>query len=208
MQTKLGYHFTADTLRDGSPIPPIGVWLEHNGPVIPCESGLHMSEHPFDAMQYANGSTIHRVELGGEMLSHGNPTDKWVGSRRRILKSIDATSMLRAFARRVALDVIHLWKAPEIVIDYLNTGDESNRKAAQKSAQEAVQTYEMDAARAAVWAAVNNSCLASARDSAWAASWAAIGALARESEMESMRKSATQKYRQWFKESVEEEFAK
>ena len=51
---KTYYHFTGDTLRDGRPIPKPGVWLKHDGPVIPCKSGLHASEHPFDALEPAH----------------------------------------------------------------------------------------------------------------------------------------------------------
>ena len=54
---KTYYHFTGDTLRDGRPIPKPGVWLKHDGPVIPCKSGLHASEHPFDALASERTST-------------------------------------------------------------------------------------------------------------------------------------------------------
>ena len=50
------YHFVGSTLRDGSPIPGDGEWLEHTGEVKICSSGLHASKHPFDALrpwQYA-----------------------------------------------------------------------------------------------------------------------------------------------------------
>jgi hypothetical protein len=39
-----GWHFTGPTLRDGRPLPADGEWLEHAGPLVMCESGLHMSE--------------------------------------------------------------------------------------------------------------------------------------------------------------------
>ena len=57
------YHFTGSTLRDGSPIPEPGVWLKHDGPIVPCASGLHASEHPFDALAYAPGNMLHKVNL-------------------------------------------------------------------------------------------------------------------------------------------------
>ena len=118
-----GYHFTSDTLRDGTPIPPIGEWLEHEGEIIPCKSGLHASEHPLDALKYAPGVRLHLVELDGDMMPHGDPVDKHVGRRRKILKSIDATELLREFARWCALQVIHLWDAPDVVKKYLETGN-------------------------------------------------------------------------------------
>jgi hypothetical protein len=154
-----GYHFTSDTLRDGRPIPAVGEWLEHDGPVVPCESGLHAGEHPFDTLAYALGPILHRVELEGDLVSHGEPVDKWVGRRRKILASIDATNLLREFARWCALQVIDKWDAPQVVRDYLTTGDESLRAAARAAG------WAARAARAAGWAA------RAARDVAWDVVW-------------------------------------
>jgi hypothetical protein len=134
------YHFTSDTLTDGRPIPPIGEWLEHDGPVIPCESGLHASEHPFDALQFAPGNLLHLVEIEGDLRTHGTPVDKVVGRRRKIIATIDAEPLLREFARWCALQVIHLWDAPRIVREYLETGDESKRAAAEDAAWAATGT--------------------------------------------------------------------
>ena len=39
--------------------------------------------------------------------------------------------MLRKFARLCALDVIDCWDAPDVVIEYLKTGDEFIRNAAR-----------------------------------------------------------------------------
>lgn len=50
---ELAWHFVADTLRDGSPIPPDGEWLEYKGLCVLCSSGLHASRNPFDALGYA-----------------------------------------------------------------------------------------------------------------------------------------------------------
>ena len=155
------YHFTSETLRDGTPIPAIGKWLIFNGVPIPCKCGLHASPDPFDALQYAPGERLHRVYLSGTIVSHGSPVDKFAAQKRKIVASIDATPILRLFARRVALDVIHLWDAPPIVKEYLETGDESKRAAAWAAAWAAARDAARDAARAAAWAA------------AWAAVWAA-----------------------------------
>ena len=147
---KLYYHFTGPTLRDGSPIPPIGEWLEHVGPIVPCKAGLHASEHPFDALQYAPGNMLHRVELDGEIVPHEQ--DKVAARRRKITATIDAKPVLRAFARRVALDVIDKWAAPDVVRRYLETGDDNLRTAAQGAAWAAAQAAAA-AARAAAQAA-------------------------------------------------------
>jgi hypothetical protein len=51
----IAYHFVGATLRDGSPVPPNGEWLEVSPPLIICEHGLHWSRDPFDALTYAPG---------------------------------------------------------------------------------------------------------------------------------------------------------
>lgn len=122
--SQLAYHFTGPTLRDGRPLPAIGEWLEHKGPLIPCESGLHACLHPWDALQYAPGVMLHLVEVEGEITPNGNPPDKLCCRRRRILASIDTTGLLRAYARWCALQVVTRWDAPPVVVEYLRTGRE------------------------------------------------------------------------------------
>ena len=143
------YHFTGSTLRDGSPIPESGVWLKHDGPVIPCKSGLHASEHPFDALAYAPGNLLHKVRLRGNITPHGNPVDKYCASERRIVATIDAECVMRSFARRVALDAVkRYWlEAPEVVVEYLKTGDETKRAAAGDAAWAAARDAAWDAAK-------------------------------------------------------------
>ena len=125
------YHFTSDKLRDGRPLPAIGEWLEHDRKLEMCASGLHASPTPWDALQYAPGVLLHLVELDGEIISQDY---KSVARLGKILATIDATDLMRKFARTVALKVVHLWKAPQVVLDYLNIGDESLRDAAWAAA--------------------------------------------------------------------------
>jgi len=125
-----GYHFSNGArLRDGRPLPPIGEWLVHEGPIVPGSLGLQCSEHPFDALSDAFGSTLHRVELTGDLQPEGDPPSKWVGRRRRRVASIDATDMLRAYARWCAQQVVGLWDAPEAARQFLATGDPALRAA-------------------------------------------------------------------------------
>lgn len=84
---KIYYHFTSETLRDGRPIPAVGEWLTHDGPVVICETGLHASETPYDALQYAPGQMLHRVELDGVTVTPSH-TDKVVAQRRKIIATI------------------------------------------------------------------------------------------------------------------------
>ena len=114
----------------------------------------------FRSLLYAPGDTLDRVSLGRRRVPHGTPVDKWASGRRRRLVSIDSGPMLRAFARRVALDVLPLWEnAPVAVREYLTTGDETKRAAAWAAAW---------AARAA-WAAT---AATAATAAAWSAAWA------------------------------------
>jgi len=161
----LAWHFLhgdgTQLANNGGPVPPDGEWIEVPPPIKLCERGLHASVLPLDALKYAAGNVVCRVELGGEVL-HGD--DKLCATRRRILWRIDAEPVLSAFARRCALDVIHLWTPPEIVVRYLKTGDESIRAAAGDAA----------------WDAAGDAARAAARDAAWDAAWAAAGAAARD----------------------------
>ena len=162
------YHFTNETLRNGSPIPARNRWLVHTGAITPCESGLHGSQHPFDALRYAPGPYLHYVEIDGELVSHGNPVDKWCGRRRKIIASVDATNLLWTFARSCALSVAHLWDAPDVCLEYLFTGNEELWAASWAASREALWAASWAASRAASWAASR----AASWDALWAASWA------------------------------------
>ena len=142
--TITAYWFFGDTLRDGRPIPPDGEWLVEDGPIELCEKGLHWSRDPFDALQYAPGPNLALVEARGMILEKAN---KGCSTERRIIKRFDATALLRSEARKSALTVIHLWNAPQIVREYLETGDESKRAAAWDAAGAAARAAAWDAAR-------------------------------------------------------------
>jgi len=196
-KTTLAYHFTSETLRDGSPIPKKGEWLLHKGPVIPCQSGLHASLHPFDALKYAPGNFLHLVEVGGEIKKHND--DKIVSSKRKILKTIDAEKLMRDFARWNALQVLHLWpNPPEVVVQYIKTGDESIRAAAWDAARDAAwaaaRDVARDAARAAAWAASRAAVWDAARDAALAAALAAAWAAARDVARDAFIKKSRRKF--------------
>jgi hypothetical protein len=185
------YHFAGATLRDGSPVPADGEWLTFDGPVKICESGLHASKHPFDALQYAPGSTLCLVEC--DDIVH-EQHDKFVCRRRRIIARIDATELLWDMSRWCALQVIHLWDAPPVVREYLETGNEALRAAARDAARDAARA----AARDAAWAAAR----AAARDAAWAAAWAA----ARDAAWAAAWAAARDAQKQMFLDAVENEF--
>jgi hypothetical protein len=132
-KTPTGYawHFVGATLRDGRPVPADGETLVHTGTLELCASGLHASVDPFDALRFAPGETLCLVRIGGEVL---HDHDKLVCSERTIVARMDATDMLRYSARMQAASVAHLWDAPDVVLDYLMTGDEVLRAAARDAA--------------------------------------------------------------------------
>ena len=152
------WHFVSDTLRDGRPIPGDGELLTHPDVPVLCESGLHASLKPSQALEFAPGGTLCLVECGGTIL---HQPDKLVCTERTIIARMDAVPLLREFARMQALSVVHIWEPPDIVLDYLMTGDEGIR----------------DASRAAAWAAAWDASRAASRaasgDAAWDAAWAA-----------------------------------
>lgn len=162
--SNFGWHFVGEKLRDGRPIPRDGVWLEHDGPVVICMSGLHGSRLPWHALRYAPGDVLCRVEFDGIV---DEDDDKLVARRRRILCRADISETLCYFARMQALSVAHLWTPADVVIEYLMTGDERIKDSARDSSVVATKAA-LDAARVAVWDA--------ARDAAWNAAWAAIAA--------------------------------
>ena len=139
------WHFLAkgNKLRDGSIAPKNGVWLEHKGRLVLCESGLHFSRQPFDALNYAPGPILCLVEIGGEIVEPKGE-NKGICSRRKIITRMDATELLRYFARMQALSVIHLNEDlcnSEVVCDYLMTGDDSLRAAAWDAARDAARQH-------------------------------------------------------------------
>ena len=170
------WHFTVrtDSMRDGTPWK-VGELETYDGKIELCASGLHASIDPMDALSYAPGTIIRRVECGGDVIKSD---DKLVCTERMALWSYDATPILRHFARLCALDVIHLWEPPPIVVRYLRTGDESISAAASAAAWDdagdaarAAGAAARDARDDAAWAAG-----AAAGYAAWAAAWDAAWA--------------------------------
>jgi hypothetical protein len=188
-KTIIGYWFCKNDLilpnGDGRKIE-IGVTHKVDGKIVPCQHGLHASERPLDALSYAPGPAACKVILSGKIIAHNG--DKYAASERTYIHIADATETLRLFARKCALDVIHLWDAPDLVVRYLKTGDESLRSAAWVAAWVAAGAAGVagdaarSAARSSAWdaaGAARSAALASAWDaarSAAGAAWDAAGA--------------------------------
>ena len=172
------WHFTdGNKLRDGTPLPAVGEWLEYEGEVRICRSGYHYSLLPSDALLYAPGDTLHLVECDDIVETH---KDKGVCRRRRIIASMDAEEMLGYYARMQALSVV--MNAPEmsdVVYDWVFTGDESLRSAARSAAYSAAYSAADSAARSAVYSAVYSAAYSAARYAAYSAAYSAADSAAR-----------------------------
>ena len=155
MKTILAWHFLpADRklLHGNGQRVRVGRKIIYGGDLKLCVSGLHASRRPIDALEYITGPILCRVRCDGTIIED---TDKLVCSERTVLYWFDASVMLRAFARRCALDVIHLWNPPEVVVRYLKTGDKDIRDAAGAAARAAASAA--GAAAGATWAAARDS---------------------------------------------------
>ncbi len=110
---------------------------------------------PMDAPYHATGPYLWRVSIVGDEI-----TTLW---------GFDATDVLRRFARKCALDVIHLWDAPDVVVRFLKTGDESLREAAKDAAKDAARSAGTSgAAGRDIWNAIDAAWYAG-RSAYWAA---------------------------------------
>lgn len=170
MNDILCWHFAGSTLRDGSPLPRKGetrTLPEGEAPVL-RERGWHGSVRAIDALGYAPGPMVARVRLHGVVLTSDDKV--CATARTNETDYFDATDALRAFARRQALSVAHLWSMPDAVRRYLETGDDALRAAAWAAAWvaachaagAAARAAARDAARDAAWAAASDA----ARDAA------------------------------------------
>ena len=167
----LAYHFTDRwQLRDGQPLV-VGSEYVFDGDPVMCARGYHASRHVFDALKYAPGSILSRVECR-EITDECD--DKLVCRRRRVIATIDATKIAQKFARMCALDVIHLWDAPDVVVRYLKTGDEALRDAARIAAWAAASAIARDVAwdtRDAAMSAAMSAARSAANAAAWDVAW-------------------------------------
>jgi hypothetical protein len=188
----LAWHFLPDDRKlrfaPYTPVEP-GQVLRVEGPLELCRRGLHASIRPLDALQYAPGSIVCRVEMGGDIL-HGD--DKLCASERKTLWVADATNALHEFAclcaerellrrRRAgcepdkrcwaAIEAKRAWLRGEIDDKALAAAADAAWAAARDAAARAAA---WDAADAAAWAAADAAW--DAADAAWAAADAADAA--------------------------------
>jgi hypothetical protein len=166
------YHFVGDTLRDGSPVPDNGVTLVYDEPIELCASGYHASRKALDALRFAPGLTLCRVNCSGIV---EETQSKLVCSERTIIDRIDSTDTLQEFSRKCSLSVLDKWDAPEIVRKFLETGDEVYRSeahiAARSAALSATVSAACDEAYNAALSATSSATLSATDNAACDAAW-------------------------------------
>jgi len=138
MKGKLYWHFAA--LKDGKPVMRDGTIIEigkvySSSRTELCKVGFHGSLEPLDALQYAPGCFVSRRRIMGD-LKIGD--DKVCGTHCVHEDGFNAESVLKEFSRWCALQVAHLWSIPDIVLEYLQTGNEDIRSVASDLARDAL----------------------------------------------------------------------
>jgi hypothetical protein len=181
----LGWHWLLNNgcLR----LPPyskveVGQTLTAEGPLELCNNGMHASRRALDALQYAFGPIVCRVELSGEIVEGD---DQLCARHRKVLAMADATEVLHEFACRCAEEGLlrecalgwrpdkRSWAAIETKRKWLK-GEATDEElcAASVAADAAANATSRTAGRAAC-AAASDAASAVAIDAAWYASWSA-----------------------------------
>jgi hypothetical protein len=164
MSEQYGWHWLPDNRclanEDGRTVV-VGETLRVEPPLAMCNHGLHWCKRPIDALQYAPGVLVCYVRAGGETLEEG---DKCCSVERTVIAMADATALLHEFACWCAENAL---RAANVTDQRCWNAIEVKRRWLRKDATD----EELDAARAAAWAAAG-----AAGAAAWAAAWAAAGA--------------------------------
>ncbi|MHB1937026.1 MAG: DUF7666 domain-containing protein [Acidobacteriaceae bacterium] len=177
----LAWHFLDDDGldRNGNEVE-IGQTTSVKGPIVICKHSLHWSERLIDALKYAPGSTLCRVEGWGDV---ERERDTGCSRHRKVLAKANIAPILHEFACRVAEQALQdagvkdkrSWAAIETKRRWL-AGDASDDElaAAEGAAWLAgdATTKELAAARSAAWMAAWESRTAAAEAAAWAV-WSA-----------------------------------
>ena len=193
-------------------IVKVGKTYECEGHIILCKNGMHGSVKVTDALKYAPGPILCRVEIE-ECLKKGG--DKIAGRKRTALAIENVSKILHLFAidcaeralakaknpdsRSIkALEVKKIWIKGEATDKELKEARAEAEAAAEEAASAAWAEYAAgEAAAAATWVA-SWAAEAWAAEAAWAASWAA--AAAAEAEAAEAAEAAT-----WAKRAKEKE---
>ena len=192
-KAKLAWHFLRDDGRCGySKARPKPGGTEkvstRRKPLALCEWGLHASENIIDALVYAGGALLRRVELGGEILDGG---DKYCAAERRELWRMDISRVLHEFACWCAERALkrerkagyepdpRSWNVIKVKRLWLNgKAAKVELAAARETAWEAAADAAWSAARSAAWEAAKTTAWAAARINGLAAAMIDAGDIA------------------------------
>ena len=166
----------------------VGQTLKAKGEIVLCENGMHASTRLIDALKYAPGPIICRVDVRGEIVRGDN---KIAGRERTVEWMIGGEGLLHRFACRVAENALRragvtderCWNAINTKLKWLR-GEATDQEltAARSAAWAAARAAASDAAWAAARAAARAAAWDAARDAAWdaarAAAWDAARAAA------------------------------
>ena len=154
--------------------------LESGHPVL-CANGMHGSLRLIDALGYAPGPIVCRVDITGDV---AGGDDKIVGRERKVLAMADATLVLHEFACRCAEDALRAAKIDDsrcfeaIRAKRRWLAGEIGSAAASAAARAAASAAAWDAA----WDAARDAASAAARAAAWDAALAAAWDAARDAQ--------------------------
>ena len=178
MKEWFGWHFLQKDrrLRWGTQeVVETGKTYTVKGKLEMCYNGLHASARAIDALLYAPGPIVCRVELLGKRIDE---EDKSVAQKRRVIVMADATQVLHEFSCHCATAALCLaevkdkrcWHAIEAKWSWLR-GDitDAELTLARNTARDTAWDAACGAAGAAAWDAAK----ASAKASAWSAARAA-----------------------------------
>jgi hypothetical protein len=150
----------------------VGQTLTAEGPLELWGNGLHASQRALDALQYAEGTTICRVELSGEILEG---QDRLCAQHCKVLAIADATTVLHEFV---------CWCAEQDLLREREAGREPNERSwaavetKHKWLKGEATGEELAATTDADWDASSNTIWATPRGiawDAWYATWIAAG---------------------------------
>ena len=174
----LGWHFLADDKRLGhgdGRVVQLGKWCKVKGDVIECENAMHSGRTLRDALQYAAGSRICRVEMTADARDKTHDKGILFARGRRVLWWIDGERLLHEFACCCAEDALALIDKPDPrSVEAVKV----KRQWLRGEATDAKLAAAWVAARDAAWDAAGAAASAAARDAAWDAAGVAARAAA------------------------------